>query len=144
MVVFFHSSLISVSVIDIDELILTLNIAELSLDFKQESIYQSICFSANLTILLWWCAADKVWITELTLIHKILDQFVTRMHMFISQSDVKHIMTSLIKTIMSVLKASTDIITTSDNVCLDFQISIILYLCGIQLYCSGTEVIISK
>ena len=33
------------------------------------------------------------------------------MHNFIGQSDVKHIMTSLIKTIMSVLKAMTDIIT---------------------------------
>ena len=33
------------------------------------------------------------------------------MHQFIGQSDVKHIMTSLIKTIMSVLKATTDIIT---------------------------------
>jgi hypothetical protein len=31
----------------IDEFILILNIAELSLDFKQESIYQSICLSAN-------------------------------------------------------------------------------------------------
>ena len=41
---------------------------------------------------------------------KILGQFVTRMCKFISQSDVKHIMTSPIKTIMSVLK--TDIITS--------------------------------
>ena len=36
---------------------------------------------------------------------------MTRMHKFISQSDVKPIMTSSIKTIMSVLKTSTDIIT---------------------------------
>jgi hypothetical protein len=33
------------------------------------------------------------------------------MHKFIVQSDVKHIIMSSIKTIMSVLKASTDIIT---------------------------------
>jgi len=32
------------------------------------------------------------------------------MHKFISQSDIKHIMTSLVKTITSILKASTDII----------------------------------
>ena len=81
------------------------------------------------------CVADKVWINELTLIHKnirsvrsvrnshvqvyrsirhkikILGQFVTRMFKCIGQSDVKHIMTSPIKTITSVLKASTDSIT---------------------------------
>jgi hypothetical protein len=44
---------------------------------------------------------------------KILAQFVTCMkHKFICQSDVKHIMTSQMKTITSVLKASTDIITS--------------------------------
>jgi len=42
---------------------------------------------------------------------KILGQFVTRMRKFIGQSDVKHIMTSQIKTITSVLKALTYIIT---------------------------------
>jgi len=42
---------------------------------------------------------------------KILGQFVTRMHKFIGQSDVKHIMMSPMKIITSVLKASTDIIT---------------------------------
>ena len=81
------------------------------------------------------CVADKVWINELTLIHKnirsvrsirnshvqvyrsirhkikILGQFVTCMFKCIGQSDVKHIMTSPIKTITSVLKASTDSIT---------------------------------
>jgi len=41
----------------------------------------------------------------------MLRQFVTRMHKFIVQSDVKHIMMSPIRTIKSVLKASTDIIT---------------------------------
>jgi hypothetical protein len=47
-----------------------------------------------------------------------LGQFVTRMNKFIGQSDVKHIMTSSIKTMTSpiktmtsVLNASTDIIT---------------------------------
>jgi hypothetical protein len=39
----------------------------------------------------------------------VLGQFLTRMCKFIDQSDVKHIM-SLIKTLMSVLKASIDII----------------------------------
>ena len=42
---------------------------------------------------------------------KILGQFVACMHMFIGQSDVDHIMTSPIKTITWILKASTDIIT---------------------------------
>ena len=37
---------------------------------------------------------------------KILGLFVTQIHQFKSQSDIKHIMTSQIKTIMSVLKAS--------------------------------------
>ena len=55
--------------------------------------------------------ADKVWITKLTLNYKILGQIVTRMRQFIGQSDVKHIITSLITTITSVLKALTDIIT---------------------------------
>ena len=42
---------------------------------------------------------------------KIFGQFVTPMHKFIGQSDIKHIMKSQIKTITSVLKASTNIIT---------------------------------
>ena len=42
---------------------------------------------------------------------KILGQFVTCMRKFIIQSDVKRIMTSPMKTITSVLTASTDIIT---------------------------------
>ena len=41
---------------------------------------------------------------------KIFGQFVTPMHKFIGQSDIKHIMMSQIKTITSVLKASTNII----------------------------------
>ena len=52
------------------------------------------------------CAAGRVWITELTLIQKILGQFVTRMVMnslrlilkIIDQCDIKHILTSPIKT----------------------------------------------
>ena len=52
------------------------------------------------------CAAGKVWITELTLIHKDICQFLTRMCQFIDKSDIKHI-----KTITSVLNALTDIIT---------------------------------
>ena len=42
---------------------------------------------------------------------KIFGQFVTPMHKFIGQSDIKHIMKSQIKTLTSVLKASTNIIT---------------------------------
>ena len=73
------------------------------------------------------CAADKVWITELTLIHKNI-RSVLKSHVqdptlilkIISQCDVKQIMTSPIKTITSFMKASTYIITNiSDNVCLD-------------------------
>ena len=50
------------------------------------------------------CVADKVWIIELTLIHKNIRSVHnwTRMHMFIYQSDAKHIMTSPIKIITSV------------------------------------------
>jgi hypothetical protein len=55
------------------------------------------------------CGADKVWITKLALNYKILGQIVTRMRQFIGQFDVKHIITSLITTITSVLKALTDI-----------------------------------
>ena len=55
------------------------------------------------------CAADKVQITELTLIKKILGQFVTDIGKSISQSDIKHIIMWQIKTITSVLK--TNIIT---------------------------------
>jgi hypothetical protein len=74
---------------------------------------------------------DKVcWITELTLIHKNIRSVC---HWHISQPDIKHIMTSLIKTITSVLKALTGIYhkystssywiccDTGDNVCLDLQ-----------------------
>jgi hypothetical protein len=55
------------------------------------------------------CAADKVWITELTLIHKYIRSVHSSMCKFICQSDVKHNMMSPIKTTTSVLKASTDI-----------------------------------
>ena len=56
------------------------------------------------------CDSVKVWITELTIIHKNIrsDSFVIGMHKFIGQSDIKYIMTSSIKTKTSVLKASTD------------------------------------
>jgi hypothetical protein len=42
---------------------------------------------------------------------KILGQFVARIRKFMGQSDVRHIKTSQIKTIMSVLKTVTHIIT---------------------------------
>ena len=60
----------------------------------------------------------------------------------IGQSDVKHIMTSLVKAITSVLKTLTDIITNildhpyqthwdkSDNVCLDLQNAVIIIYIG--------------
>ena len=57
------------------------------------------------------CAADKVWITQLTLIHKNIRSVRNSQVQVIGQSDVKHIMPSPIKTIKLVLKASTDIIT---------------------------------
>ena len=62
------------------------------------------------------------------------------MRTFIGQSDVKHIMMSLIKTIMSVLKALTDIITNKPVHTIglaavlkimsisNFKIAIILYI----------------
>jgi len=57
------------------------------------------------------CAADKVWIAELTLIHKNI-RSVRDSHMQVYPSILFiHIMMSPIKTITSVLKASTDIIT---------------------------------
>jgi len=57
------------------------------------------------------CAADKVWITELTLIHNNISSVHNWYALyFIGQSE--HIMASLIKTITSVLKVSTDIITS--------------------------------
>ena len=66
-------------------------------------------FYLQLDIFPLMCAADKVSITELTLIHKII-RSVRNSH--ISQSDIKHIVTSRIKTLTSVLKLSTDIITS--------------------------------
>ena len=67
--------------------------------------------SAKLDIFSLICATDKVWIIELTLIHKKLGQFVTRMCKIrtdsdldnylilkiISQCDIKYILTSPIK-----------------------------------------------
>ena len=67
--------------------------------------------SANWTFSLLMSAADKVWITYWPWSTEILGQFIIRMCQFIGQYDVKHIMTSLIETITSVLTASTDIIT---------------------------------
>jgi len=99
----------------------------------------------KLDILPLMCAADKVWITELTLIHKNIRSFVTHMRKSISQSDVKLIMMSPIKTIMSVLKASTDIITNIPSRSIGlaemlpimsvstFKIAVILYLSETEL-----------
>jgi len=70
-------------------------------------------FIGKLDIFPLMCAADKVWITELKpWSAKILGQFITRMRKFISQSDVKHIMTSPIKMITSVYKVSKHITTS--------------------------------
>ena len=64
------------------------------------------------------CAADQVWITELTLIHKNSRSVrnshapeLTLILKIIGQCNVKHILTSPIKTFTSVLKISTYIIT---------------------------------
>jgi hypothetical protein len=65
----------------------------------------------NWTFSLWCALLIKSWSLNWPWSIKILGQFVTRACKFISQSDVKHIMTSPIKTITSVLKAWTDIIT---------------------------------
>ena len=103
------------------------------------------CHSANWDIFSLMCGADKVWITKLTLNYKILGQIVTRMRQFIGQSDVKHIITSLITTITSVLKAMTDIITNiparssrlTEILAImsvsTFKIAIILYLLCVEI-----------
>ena len=74
-----------------------------------DNMYVSRLPLGKLDILSLMCGADKVGITKLTLNYKILGQIVTRMRQFIGQSDIKHIITSLITTITSVLKALTDI-----------------------------------
>ena len=91
------------------------------------------CLSTNLTFSLWCVPLIKSGSLNCLWSTKILSQFVTRMHKFFIQSDIKHIMTSPIKTIMPVLKASVDVITNitarpyrthwdiNDNVCLDLQ-----------------------
>jgi hypothetical protein len=80
------------------------------------------------------CAADQVWNPELTLIHKNI-RSVRNLHAqelivilkIIGRCDVKHILTSLIKTIMPVTYIITSITArqtccdTSDNVCLYLQ-----------------------
>ena len=65
------------------------------------------------------CAADKVWITELTSIHKNIRlvrnsdvQELTLILKIIGQCDFKHTLTSPIKSIMPVMKISTYIITS--------------------------------
>ena len=65
------------------------------------------------------CATDKVWITELTLIHKNIRsvrnshaQELTLMLKIIVKCDVKHILMSPIETITPVLKISNYIITS--------------------------------
>ena len=66
---------------------------------------------ANWTFSLWCVPLIKSGSVNWNWSTKILGQFVTLMHKFIAQSDVKHIMTSHIKTITSVLKVWIDIIT---------------------------------
>jgi hypothetical protein len=65
------------------------------------------------------CATDKVWVTELTWFHKNIrsvrnsnGQELNLILKINSQCDVKHILTSPIKTITSVLKILTYIITS--------------------------------
>ena len=75
--------------------------------------------SANWTFSLLMCAANKVWIIELTLIHKNMRsvcnlhvQELTLILKIICQCDVKHILTSAIRTITPILKISTYFITS--------------------------------
>ena len=110
-----------------------------------DNMYVSQLPLGKLDIFSLMCGTDKVWITKLTLNYKILGQIVTRMRQFIGQSDVKHIITSLITTITSVLKALTDIITNipahSSRVTeilaimsvSTFKIDIILYLLCVEI-----------
>ena len=62
---------------------------------------------------------------------------------FIDKTDVKHIMTSLIKTIMSVLKALTDIITNIPACTIGLTeilviMSVSIFKIGVILYISST------
>ena len=101
------------------------------------------------------CAAGKVWITELTLIHKNIRLVHSSQ---IGQSDAKRIMISLIKTIASVLKVSIYIITsiTARLIRLaailvimsvsTFKTVVILYrfpqlLCPFKVYCSIVKLV---
>jgi hypothetical protein len=65
------------------------------------------------------CAFEKVWTSELTLIHKNIRSFLIRMGKnwlilkIIGQCDVKHIFTSPIKTITPVMKISTNIVNST-------------------------------
>ena len=109
-----------------------------------DNMYVSRLPLGKLDIFSLMCGADKVWITKLTLNYKILGQIVTRMRQFIGQFDVKHIITSLITTITSVLKALTDITNIpahSSRVTeilaimsvSTFKIDIILYLLCVEI-----------
>ena len=110
-----------------------------------DNMYVSRLPLGKLDIFSLMCGADKVWITKLTLNYKTLGQIVTRMRQFISQSDIKHIITSLITTITSVLKAMTDIITNiparssrlTEILAImsvsTFKIAIILYLLCVEI-----------
>jgi len=79
----------------------------------------TICVIGKWDIFPLTCAADKVWITELTLIHKSIRsvrnshaQELTLILKIIGQYDIRHILTSPIKTITPVLKILTYIITS--------------------------------
>ena len=76
-------------------------------------------FIGKLDIFPLMCAANKVWFTELTLIHKNIRsvcnshvQELTLILKIISQCDVKHIFMLLIKTIMAVMEILAYIITS--------------------------------
>ena len=103
-----------------------------SLEFKKKSQcmidqYSKLTFKGNhvsiiigkFDIFPLMCAADKVWINELTLIHKNIRSVrnshaheLTLILKIIGQCDFKHILTSLIITTTPVLKISTYIITS--------------------------------
>jgi hypothetical protein len=68
-------------------------------------------------------------------------QFITHMCKFISQSDEKHIMTSPIKTITSVLKASRDNIT---NIPARISDSLISDIMSVETFSSDVIVFIDN
>jgi hypothetical protein len=103
-------------------------------------------FIGKLDIFPLMCAADKVWITELTLINNSIRsvrnshaQELTLILKIIGQCDVKHILMSPIKSIRSVLKILSYIITSIPvgPVGLAAIMSVLTFKTAVILYDSG-------